>query len=111
MPATKPDTKTAHTPGPWKLVIRDATFDIVGADGVNVLKTSWHSTIRDRYPLKAEALANALLATAATDMLAALRSAELAVEELCHGQDPANQCWVILAEIRAAIAKAEGRQP
>jgi hypothetical protein len=49
------------------------------------------------------------LRDAAPDMLAALRSAEIAVEQLCQDQDPANQCWVILGEVRAAITKAEGR--
>jgi len=32
----------------------------------------------------------------------------LASEELCQGQDPANECWVTLATIRAALAKARG---
>lgn len=47
---------------------------------------------------------------AIADLVAALKSAETAVEQLCWGQDHANQCWFTLAEIRAAIAKAEGRQ-
>lgn len=42
-------------------------------------------------------------------MLAALKTAEVVAEELCQGQDPANQCWVSLQEIKDAIAKAEGR--
>ena len=55
------------------------------------------------------AIANAALAACgAEEMLAALRSAEIAVEQLCYGQDPANQCWVTLADIRAAVSKAEG---
>jgi Na+-transporting NADH:ubiquinone oxidoreductase subunit NqrF len=41
------------------------------------------------------------------EMLAALKSAELVVEEACHGQDPDNQCWVVLSEVREAIAKTE----
>ncbi|TIN82200.1 hypothetical protein [Mesorhizobium sp.] len=45
----------------------------------------------------------------ASVMLSALKSAEIATQELCYGQDPANQCWVTLQEIRDAIAKAEGR--
>lgn len=44
-----------------------------------------------------------------TVMLAALKSAEIASQELCYDQDPANQCWVTLKEIRDAIAMAEGR--
>lgn len=39
--------------------------------------------------------------------LNALRSAEIASAELCHGQDPANACWETLREIRAAIALLE----
>lgn len=42
-------------------------------------------------------------------MLAALLQAEIAVEQLCHGQDPANQCWYTLAQIGVAIRKAGGR--
>ncbi len=42
------------------------------------------------------------------DLLEALIKAEQCVEELCRDQDPANQCWVVLADVRAAIAKATG---
>jgi hypothetical protein len=45
---------------------------------------------------------------AAPDMLEALERAEVATAELCQDQDPANECWTILSEIRAAIAKAKG---
>jgi len=55
-----------------------------------------------------ELVANAHLLFAAPDMYAALLVAELASEELCQGQDPANECWVTLATIRAALAKARG---
>jgi hypothetical protein len=48
------------------------------------------------------------LKSAAPDMLEALRAAEIASEELCQGQDAANECWNTLRTIRAAIAKAEG---
>jgi hypothetical protein len=46
---------------------------------------------------------------ASVEMLDALKQAELAVSELCQGQDPANQCWQTLREVRAAIDHAEGR--
>ena len=55
-----------------------------------------------------EHVANLHLFAASWDLLEALRGASCAVEQLCLGQDPANQCWTTLAEIRAAIAKAEG---
>ena len=41
-------------------------------------------------------------------LLAALYSAECVVEDFCTGQAPKNQCWAVLDEINAAIAKATG---
>lgn len=42
------------------------------------------------------------------DLVAALASAECAVDQLCTGQDPANECWNTLRAIRSALAKARG---
>lgn len=53
----------------------------------------------------------AQLVAAAPDMLAALMSAECAAQELCNGQDKANECWNTLATIQLAIAKAHGKAP
>ena len=53
----------------------------------------------------------ARLVAAAPDMLAALMSAECAAQELCNGQDKANECWNTLATIRSAIAKAKVGTP
>jgi hypothetical protein len=47
----------------------------------------------------------ALIKEAQSDLLAALAQADIAVEQLCHGQDPANECWNVLRRIRAALAK------
>lgn len=52
--------------------------------------------------------ANGRLMAASKPMYSALLAAELAVRELCEGQDPANECWVTLQTIRAAIAQAGG---
>lgn len=52
---------------------------------------------------------DARMLAAAPDMYDALLAAELAVEELCRGQDPANECWNVLRRIQGARAKAEGR--
>lgn len=46
-----------------------------------------------------------------TQMREALLSAEIAVAELCQGQDPANQCWVTLQEVRDAIRAATPTPP
>ena len=60
--------------------------------------------------LSAETAKNVAMVTAiAVDMARriaimsdALASAEIAVEELCLGQDSANECWVTLAAIKEA---------
>lgn len=52
--------------------------------------------------------ANGRLMAASKKMYEALLAAELAVAQLCEGQDPANECWVTLSNIREAIAAAGG---
>lgn len=78
----------APTPGPWKTRLRHATITIYGADGIQVLETSWHPEIRKSYPLKAEAIANAKLAAAAPELLAALtechRRLKMDLGEILH---------------------------
>lgn len=44
------------------------------------------------------------------ELIAALKQSEIAVAELCQGQNPANECWNILKQVRAALAKAETRR-
>lgn len=65
-------TDSKHTPGPWRYQAYPDLFIVYGSDHVQVVKTSWHSSIREAYPLKPEAEANARLIAAAPDMLAAL---------------------------------------
>lgn len=72
--ATDAEPRAKRTPGLWTVRATDTLFSIVGADGVKVLSTSWHSTIRNPYPLRAEALANAALAAAAPELLDALKA-------------------------------------
>lgn len=112
----------AWTPGPWFIVTPTHGFDVCTIYGVERQPTedglgqTWvyirpKSLVRDgewHWPDEAECTANAHLIAAAPDMYAALLVAELASEELCQGQDPANECWVTLATIRAALAKARG---
>lgn len=107
-----------HTPGPWM----PGCF-VRGEDGCqckSILFEGYCGAIAtvemdngrligeggNDSPPREEAVANAHLISAAPDMFAALISAEIASMQLCIGQDPANQCWVVLAEIRAALSKA-----
>lgn len=53
-------------------------------------------------------LADAHLIAAGPTMYDALLEAECAVDQLCHGQHPENQCWVTLANIRTALSAARG---
>lgn len=94
-------TKTAHTAGPWSVrKISERLYGVNDAKGVAV--ADLHA-IQGRHTS-----ANARLIAAAPEMLAALIQAEIAVEQLCCEQDPANECWNILRQIRAAISKATG---
>lgn len=49
-----------HTPTPWTSKLFDGSYRCIvyGPGKIEVVSTSWHGTIRARYPLKAEALAN-----------------------------------------------------
>jgi hypothetical protein len=91
---------TGYTKGPW---VADKFGDIDGPNGEPIATTDGVPGIED------VAGANARLIAAAPDMYEALRVAEIASEELCQGQDAANECWNTLRTIRAAIAKAEGK--
>jgi hypothetical protein len=108
--------ESKHTPGPWVVKSRATTYDVIGYAGMKVVSTSWHDSIRNPYPLKAEALANAQLASAAPDMLAALKKAR---EFITNGVDlgfirmpdptTPDSAHDTPPMIDAAIAKAEAR--
>lgn len=87
--------ETAFTDGPW-IAQADRT---VSAAGMPLLRC---------YAGRNE-IANASLIAAAPDMFEALLCAEVACMELCHDQHPDNQCWVTLATVRAALAKATSK--
>lgn len=94
------------TPGPW--TAKWSKY----VDGVFIVQTE-HPSKRvlakfdgDGDGADDQSIADAHLIAAAPDMLAALWSAESAVQELCHDQHHENQCWVVLAEIRSAISRA-----
>jgi len=107
-----------HTPGPWLAdnflcdgdhALRIAMPNVRTMPGatIAIAQHNWSDAeFGERRISWKEAEANARLIAAAPAMLEALESAECAVEQLCHGQDTANQCWVTLAEVRAAVAAA-----
>jgi hypothetical protein len=64
----------SHTPGPWQYRANSHdTLFIVEGDGLLVTSMSWHSSIRERYPLRNESQANARLIAAAPELLEALQ--------------------------------------
>ena len=95
------DQKPSHTPGPWALL----TDFSVWAPSENALVCACHSgdrRLRDTREIhQEEAHANARLIAAAPDLLA-LAKRMLAAWE---GSGPG----IVLDDIRALIAKAEGR--
>lgn len=103
-----------HTPGPyWLRTNANGSHDVCGRHGKTIrtypadqIMMAGADVQKLQRLFKASEMA---LQEAAPDMLEALRAAVCAVEQLCHGQDTDNQCWVTLATVRAAIAKAEGR--
>jgi hypothetical protein len=94
-----------HTPGPWGCVYTSNhahDYRLTKPNG-SVLPLNVEANDHS------EQRTNAQLMAASPDMLYALKRAEGAVALLCEGQDPANECWVVLGIVRQAIAKAEGR--
>jgi hypothetical protein len=102
-----------HTPGPWTTVLRDEEKSAGGRTfrQWEVRNAELNRCICDVYYVTEEGEADAILMAAAPDLLAALLQAEIVTAEACQGQDMANECWRILGQIRAAIAKAEGSRP
>lgn len=104
------NVEAKHTPGPWRVADKTTkTKGFVILDGYNREVANVYQR-PDYMPKEREAdAANARLIAAAPEMLHALYAAEMGIAELCHGQHPDNECWNTLRDIRAAIAKAEGR--
>lgn len=99
-----------HTPGPWWPVRNNHYWEIRSRAHGQIGDTCASETLYNENGIEIESAgipeANARLMAAAPTMLEALRSAESALEEMCVGQDPANTCWEILAEVRNAIDDA-----
>lgn len=97
-----------HTSGPWhyesgvfnqEVSQTAASGSIMDADG-------WYIATIERVGGQEDA--NARLIAAAPDLLEALQRAEIAVAELCQDQNPANECWNILREVRTALSRVSG---
>ena len=116
---------SGHTKGPWIVEVNEksAAISILGArgdgdnrssDGLGRLATIDCAAEPDAVmfsPMLPEQVANAHLMGAALDLLAALKAME---ETLCDGFNTQAQRFAgrkALIAARAAIARAEGRQP
>lgn len=96
----------AHTPGPWGM--SDVRYRRDSAEWRNIVGDGKVVAVASAESYDGYAFANAQLIAAAPCLLAALEEARSCVDELCFGQDPANECWQVLARVDAAIAKATG---
>jgi hypothetical protein len=106
---------SAHTPGPWKFQANgtDTAFLIEG-DGLLVASMSWHSSFRERFPLRKESQANARLIAAAPELLAELcKAADTFADtaryfSLLGKSDGAEVFRIAETAARSLIAKATG---
>lgn len=100
-----------HTPGPWKASFGDL-IRVFATELPGVTVCGVHKIGRQvgEYTPEAEVQckANARLIAAAPDMLAALKLAE---EHLPFIADDNPEASHALVQVRAAVAKAEGRTP
>lgn len=102
--AKRAQQQARHTPGPWTFDDNMGCRDIRGADGKPIAST--HGLANDD-----EDQANARLIAAAPELLAALKTA-LKCIEYCREHHPDAQSgtgFPVEIELRAIIAKAEGR--
>ena len=104
-------TQTKHTPGPWQAMLSgNVVYEWTPPGGRSisckiVARTTNHNAAPDT-----EEAANARLIAAAPELLEALKLAEERIVELSAWAKIEAEGQTI-AEIRAAIAKAEGRAP
>lgn len=114
-------SETKHTPGPWKTVarrnrrnprlvdhveIQDADgfrVMVVGADDTAQSDASIHEVVSKR------GQANARLVAAAPDLLAVVRKAFENEDAAIRGQPLPHGVLLLAQEMRAVIAKAEGK--
>ena len=114
-------SKHAFTAGPAK--VRGRT--VMNAHGVKIATATVHSGAKNfKTDAEAEANANLIaeafnvahetgltprqLAERCKELEGVLARSAIAVAELCNGQHPDTECWNILREVNAAIAKTGG---
>jgi hypothetical protein len=103
---------SGHTPGPWQFQANSTDTALLIEGDVLVASMSWHSSSRQRHPLRSESQANARLIAAAPELLAALQ----ALHRMCRdcdletqAQRPTEQQYNdAMDAAEAAIAKAAG---
>lgn len=97
---------TQHTPGPWHARVHSTYSHIWGPDGTKrgcIGSVNLHGdTSRE------EREANARLIAAAPELLEALRRAWALVDSQIRCNAPTENAIKLAADIRAAIARAEG---
>jgi hypothetical protein len=96
-----------HTPTPWVSKQRDSEIVIYGPEKIQVVTTSWHTSIRGSYPLKRESLANAAFIVKAVNSHDALRAALAQFVAACDTASPTSMMTEIgraCAVARAALA-------
>ena len=71
-------SEAKHTPTPWKAKERQYSIVALGKGDIEIMSTSWHGSIRSRYPLKDESLANMHFVIEAVNNYESLR-AQLAI--------------------------------
>lgn len=102
-----------RTPGPWVLEFsreidrRAVIFAGSGHTRFVVMDQALASTPND--PTAEQDRANARLMAAAPEMLAALKTAEIELQEYVATLPKPHDCEKSLATVQAVIAKAEGR--
>lgn len=113
---TKPDSKTAHTPGPWK-VIEDPFISVVTEwtvmDDDDPSSATYHTIVHDcdhdGWVDLSVPRANARLIAAAPELLANLTELVERFECALEAVHATKVDRALIRRIRKTIAKAEGR--
>lgn len=98
-------TEVKHTPGPWEYVPRDDTPGHREGAFVKIGGRRWACTAL----VQRNTDEDALLISAAPDLLAACKTADTFLDHLKNSWEVCGHTQAMIDAIKAAIAKAEGR--